>query len=606
MLDPVALAVLKGRLEQIADEMDATLFRSAFNPIIAEAHDASHGLYDAATGETLVQGKAGLPIFVGVMAFAVKAVIGKAARDGRLADGDVYIFNDPYEGGTHLSDFKLVRPFFRGGAPFCYLASVGHYHDVGGNVPGNYNPAATECHQEGVLIPPVKLFARGTFQDDIFAIIQANSRQPLSTYGDLQGQLNALDLGARRLDQLLDEWGDATVTEALAELRARAARQMRGYLRDLPDGTYSAEDFLDNDGIVDEPLRIALDLTIAGETMRLDFSRSAPPCGGPLNISYSTAAASCYVALKHLFRDVPANAGVLDPITFVIPPSTLLNVGAPKPVGGYTETILRIIDVVFQAFAHVAPERSNGCAYGTINALSLTGHRRDGRRWVMFSFFGGGHGGHPQGDGLNHGNAPISTARIPPIEILEAAYPVMFTRWALRPDSGGPGRHRGGLGAVYEIEMLEDETDVFLFGERGRFAPSGVAGGEPGALNRFVYVKRDGEHTAPLASKMVGIKLSQGERVRIESPGGGGYGPARERAAEAIARDVALGYETEEHVRECYGRAAAPPSPAGGGSPAVAKRRRAGWGKATGIGFVEGSPPPGAASRRRPPPSRGR
>src|SRR6202022_2656341 len=264
MLDPVTLAVLKGRLEQIADEMDATLFRSAFNPIIAEAHDASHGLYDARTGETLVQGKAGLPIFVGVMAFAVKAVIEKAARGGGLADGDVYIFNDPYEGGTHLSDFKLVRPFFRDGNLFCFLASVAHYHDVGGNVPGNYNPVATECHQEGVLIPPVKLYARGQFRDDIFAIIKANSRQPLSAYGDLQGQINALDLGARRLSALLDEWTEATVGTALAELRARAARQMRGYLRALPDGSWRADDFLDTDGIAHAPLRIALDLTIAG------------------------------------------------------------------------------------------------------------------------------------------------------------------------------------------------------------------------------------------------------------------------------------------------------------------------------------------------------
>jgi N-methylhydantoinase B len=253
-----------------------------------------------------------------------------------------------------------------------------------------------------------------------------------------------------------------------------------------------------------------------------------------------------------VFRDVPANAGVLDPITFVIPPTTLLNAGAPRPVGGYTETILRMIDVVFQAFAQIAPERSNGCAYGTINALSLAGHRRDGRRWVMFSFFGGGHGGHPEGDGLNHGNAPISTARIPPIEILEAAYPVMFTRWALRPDSGGPGRHRGGLGAIYEIEMLEEETDVFLFGERGRFPPPGVLGGAPGALNRFVYIKSDGEHAPPFASKLVGVRLSQGERVRIESPGGGGYGPPQERAREAIARDLALGYETPQHVATNY------------------------------------------------------
>ncbi|MGE5200931.1 MAG: hydantoinase B/oxoprolinase family protein [Acidobacteriota bacterium] len=556
MLDPVTLAVLKGRLEQIADEMDATLFRSAFNPIIAEAHDASHGLYDARTGETLVQGKAGLPIFVGVMSFAVKAVIEKSRRDGDLAEGDVYLFNDPYEGGTHLSDFKLVRPFFRAGKLFCYLASVGHWHDVGGNVPGNYNPIATECHQEGMLIPPVKLYVKGEFRRDILDIVQANSRQPLSLYGDLNGQINALDLGLRRLNQLLDEYGDDTVAQGMRELRERAAQLMRAYIGELPDGTYSAEDWLDNDGIVDTPLKIALDLTISGERMRLDFSRSSPPCAGPLNISYSTAAASCYVAIKHVFHDVPANAGVLDPIDFVIPPTTLLNVGAPKPVGGYTETILRIIDVVFRAIAEVAPERSNGCAYGTINALSLAGHRRDGRRWVMFSFFGGGHGGHPEGDGLNHGNAPISTATIPPVEILEAAYPVIFTQWALRPDSGGPGKHRGGLGAIYELELLEEEADVFLFAERGRFPPLGVAGGEPAALNAFSYQQVDGTHTAPMASKMVGIKLKRGQRLRIESPGGGGYGPPAERAADAIARDLALGYETQVHVARHYKKAA--------------------------------------------------
>lgn len=544
-LDPVTLAVLKGRLEQIADEMDATLFRSAFNPIIAEARDASHGLYHAETGETLVQGKAGLPIFVGAMAFAVRAVIDKSARAGDLADGDVYIFNDPYDGGTHLSDFKLVRPFFRNGRVFCWLASVGHWHDVGGNVPGNYNPVATESFQEGMLIPPVKLFAKGDLRSDVVDIVTANSRLPNSAYGDLNGQINALDLGVRRLAALLDEYGDAVVAAALVQLRNRAAQLMRASIAELKDGVYSAEDFLDNDGIKDEPLRIALDLKIDGETMTLDFSRCSPACAGPLNIARSTAIAACYVALKHIFRDVPANAGVLDPIRFIIPDGTLLAATAPKPVGGYTETILRMIDTVFVALSQACPERVNGCAYGTINALSLAGHRQDGRRWVMFSFFGGGHGGHPEGDGLNHGNAPISTATIPPVEILEAAYPVMFTRWALRPDSGGAGRSRGGLGAVYEIELLEQQADVFLFGERGRFAPPGVLGGGAGALNRFTVMRADGrEDHPPMASKWVGVKLAKGERVRLETPGGGGYGPAAERAADAIARDIDNGYVT--------------------------------------------------------------
>jgi N-methylhydantoinase B len=262
--------------------------------------------------------------------------------------------------------------------------------------------------------------------------------------------------------------------------------------------------------------------------------------------------------LKHIFRDVPANAGVLDPIRFIIPDGTLLAATAPKPVGGYTETILRMIDTVFVALSQACPERVNGCAYGTINALSLAGHRQDGRRWVMFSFFGGGHGGHPEGDGLNHGNAPISTATIPPVEILEAAYPVMFTRWALRPDSGGAGRSRGGLGAVYEIELLEQQADVFLFGERGRFAPPGVLGGGAGALNRFTVKRADGhEDHPPMASKWVGVKLAKGERVRLETPGGGGYGPAAERSADAIARDIDNGYVTSADKTPSGSRGAA-------------------------------------------------
>ncbi len=552
-IDPITLAILKGRLEQIADEMDATLFRSAFNPIIAEAHDASHGIYEASSGDTLVQGKSGLPIFVGVMAFAVKAVIEKAAAQGGPRDGDVWIFNDPYAGGTHLSDFRLVRPLFANGEVFCYLASVGHWHDVGGNVPGNYNPVATECFQEGMLIPPVKLFDKGELRQDVIDILSANSRLPTSLYGDLNGQINALDLGVRRMQELLDEYGVETVAEALGELKIRAARQMRAQIRDLPDGTVSAEDFLDNDGIVDEPLKIALDLTIDGECMKMDFSRSAPACAGPLNISRATTVAACYVALKHVFGDVPANAGVLEPVEFVIPEDSILAVEAPKPVGGYTETILRLIDVVFQAVAEIAPERSNGCAYGTINALSLAGHRGDGRRWVMFSFFGGGHGGHPKGDGLNHGNAPISTATIPPLEILEAAYPVRFTQWALRPDSGGPGRNRGGLGAIYEIELMEKDADVFLFGERGRFPPPGVVGGKPAALNRFVYDTSEGGKSPPMTSKMVGVKLMRGERVRLETPGGGGYGPPMLRDLREVARDVRLGFVSREAARDDYG-----------------------------------------------------
>ena len=552
MIDPVTLAVINGRLEQIADEMDATLFRSAFNPIIAEAHDASHGLYDADTGATLIQGKSGLPIFVGAMAFAVKLVIDRAVSDGGLKSGDTYISNDPYQGGTHLSDFKLVRPFFHNEEIFCHLASVGHWHDIGGNVPGNYNPVATESFQEGMLIPPVKLIEGGELRQDIIDILRANSRLPRSLYGDLKAQINALDLGERRLATLLEEYGADIVREAFQELQDRAAKLMRSNISELPNGFFSCDDWLDNDGIIDEPLKIALDLTIDNDSMTLDFSRSSSACSGPVNISRSTAVASIYVALKHVFPDVPANAGVLAPINIIITDETLLSVGSPKPVGGYTETILRVIDVVFGAVAKAAPERSNGCAYGTINALSLAGYRQNGQRWVMFSFFGGGHGGHPEGDGLNHGNAPISTATIPPAEILEAAYPVYFRTWALRADSGGPGFHRGGLGAVYEIELLENNADVFLFGERGRFAPQGISGGSPGALNRFEYEKSGIFHQPPMASKMVGITIKRGQCLRLETPGGGGYGEAKDRPPGLVAEDVRLGYVTVDAAHEDY------------------------------------------------------
>ena len=554
-IDPITLAVLAGRMEQIADEMDATLFRAAFNPIIAEAHDASHGLYHATSGDTLVQGKSGLPIFVGVMAFAVKAVIEKAARDGDLADGDIYIFNDAHLGGTHLSDMRLVRPYFRDGTLFCYLASVGHWHDVGGAVPGNYNPSATDAFQEAFVLPPVRIARGGEIQQDVIDILMRNTRLPQSAQGDLNGQLGALDLGVKRLDALLDEYGAETVQAALGALGNRAEALMRSELSGLPDGRWEAEDFLDNDGITDTPLPIRVALEIKGDQMVLDFAGTAPVTAGPVNIARPTAVATAYVAIKHIFPALPANAGVMRPIDVRVPDGSLLSAEFPAPVGGYTETILRMIDVVFSAMAQAAPERVVANAYGTINALSIAGKRANGQPWVMFSFFGGGHGGSIETDGLNHGNAPISTATIPPLEILEAAYPVMFKEWSLRPDSAGAGMHRGGLGAVYEIELLEENARAFLFGERGRFAPQGIAGGAPGAMNHFQYQQDDGWHEPAMRSKMLGMALTRGQSVRLETPGGGGYGPPSERDPKAVARDVHLGYISEAKATELYGPA---------------------------------------------------
>jgi N-methylhydantoinase B len=488
------------------------------------------------------------------MAFAVRAAA-KAAEDrGGMKEGDTWLFNDPYEGGTHANDFKLVRPFFRHGKLFCYLASAAHWHDVGGAVPGNYNPAATECWQEAVQIPPVRIVRNGVLEEDVLAILRANTRLPDSLWGDLNGQLAALDLGVTRLHSLLDEQGDETVQSAMRELRQRALRLMRAHIGQLPDGTYAFEDVLDNDGVDDRPLTIALDMTIQGEQMTLDFSRTSPQCAGPVNISRATAVAACYVALKHVFPDVPANAGVLDAVNFVLPEGRVISAARPRPVGGYTETILRMIDVIFSATALADPKRAVAHAYGTINALSIAGHRTDaarkGQRWVMFSFFGGGHGGHADGDGLSHGNAPISTATIPPLEILEAAYPVRFTQWALRPDSGGDGEHRGGLGAVYEIELLEEQAEAFIFGERGKASPKGIAGGQEALPNVFEYQQDGLWQRPPMVSKMLGIRLKKGERVRLQTPGGGGYGDASLRSPAARAQDIQQGFVTPVSGKE--------------------------------------------------------
>jgi len=548
-LDLVTLAVLKGRLEQIADEMDATLYRSAFNPIIAEAHDACHGIYDAKTGDTMIQGKSGLPVFVGAMAFAVRAAIKVAQAQGGMKEDDVWLFNDPYEGGTHANDFKLVKPIFRDNQLFCFLASAAHWHDVGGAVPGNYNPSATECWQEAVQIPPVRIMSDHVMNADVLAILIANTRLPDSLWGDLNGQLAALELGNNRLNALLDQYGQPIILEAMQALRSSAKHLMRSQIRSLPDGKYHFEDTLDNDGVIDAPLTISLDMTVKGEHLTLDFSNTSPACAGPVNISRATAVAACYVALKHVFPDVPANAGVLDAVEMVMPEGLLITAQRPRPVGGYTETILRMIDVIFSAVALADSKRGVAQAYGTINALSIAGHRSDtsraGQRWVMFSFFGGGHGGHATGDGLNHGNAPISTATIPPLEILEAAYPVKFTQWSLRPNSGGDGQFRGGLGAIYEIELLENSAQAFIFGERARAAPKGIAGGHEGALNRFTYHTQGAWHTPPMGSKMLGIQLVQGDKVRLETPGGGGYGAPVERTPEARHHDSVSEYTVE-------------------------------------------------------------
>lgn len=554
-LDAVSLSVLRGRLEEVADEMDAALFRGAFNPVIAEAHDAGHGLFDAETGETVIQGRKGMAIFVGVMSFAVKAVIERVRAEGGPVEGDVWILNDPYLSGTHLNDFKLVKPVFSQGRLVCWVASAGHWTDVGGNVAGNFNSAARETFQEGVLTPPVRVVRGGSLQDDIVAMLTAISRAPRNCRGDLQAQLNAVTLGAERLAGLVAELGADHLAAAFKELHRRAAQLTRAAIAQIPDGCYSFDDEMDNDGSDDQPIRIAVDITVQGEEMTLDFSRTAAAVAGPLNVSYPTTVASCYVAIKHLFPDIFPNGGCLEPIRIVVPPGSLLDAQRPRPVSGYVETSGRIVDVIFGAMALAAPQICNGIPHGTINALSLSGASRDGDDWVLFMFFGGGMGGNPEGDGLNNGGSPIGSALIAPAEIIEARFPVLFRRWALRQDSGGAGRHRGGLGASYEIELLVDAS-YSHFGERAHSRPSGVAGGGPAAGNQVSVGRGGGWKPLDRGAKVAGASLAAGDRIRLDTPGGGGFGPPEERSLAAIQRDVALGYLSGEAAARDYGSSA--------------------------------------------------
>ena len=422
--------------------------------------------------------------------------------------------------------------------------------DIGGNIAGGFNALAKESFQEGVCIPPVRLCQRGRFVPGIREIIFSNSRVAKQCQGDLEAQLSAMLSGKKQLDQLFKEYSASTIQHAFQALQASAEKMMKQQISLLPQRTESFDDYLDNDGIEDKALKISVAVTASGEKLTLDFTGTSEACQGPLNIAKSTTEAACFVALKHIFPEVPSNYGCLRAIDILVPKGSLLDADHPKPVGGYTETILRVIDVVFGAVAKLNPELSYGSPYGTINALSIRGKQNP---WVMFSFFGGGLGASSTSDGLNHGNNPISTARIPPLEILESSYPILFREWKLRQDSAGPGEYRGGYGAVYSMEMLED-SEFSLLGERGKFPAQGIAGGLSSTLNSFSYQNHSGEwHHPILFSKAVGVEIKKGHQIRLATPGGGGFGNPLSRDAKLVQEEVKQGYLTPSAAKEHYG-----------------------------------------------------
>jgi N-methylhydantoinase B len=555
-VDPVTLAVLQSGLQQVCNEMDLAFVRAAFSPVIAEALDRSDGIYHRDNGELIAQGELGLPVFVGTMQFSVQAVIERVKQYKITVNpGDVFIVNDPYLGGTHLMDVKFVKPFFYKGKLWCWLANTGHWPDTGGMVPGGFSANATEVEQEGLRLPPVKLYKKGEIDDEILSIILSNIRIADQRIGDIKAQAAALATGEKRLAALLDRYGADVVDASIAELKSRASAQMRAKIATIPDGIYEGEAFVDSDGVVNEPLRIAMKITKSGDTLHFDMSGSSPPCRGPMNSVIATTRSSIYLAVKHVFPEVPINAGTFAPLEIADPDGTFLYAKYPRPVSGCAaEVSQRIAEAVFSALAKALPDELFAAPAGTSGNLSVGGmDPKTNRPYVMYVISGGGYGGSAHGDGISNGCSTIGISKTTPVEIMEQRYPVLFEEFSLHEGSGGAGEHRGGFGVNYKIRIRRGEATASMVMDHGRTGPQGAQGGADGGLNT-VRIMRDGKpYVPPHLSKDQSIALSEGDVIEVSTPGGGGYGEPDKRSKESIERDIARGYYTREQAEKMYG-----------------------------------------------------
>ena len=452
-------------------------------------------------------------------------------------------------------DVRFAMPFYRGGEIFCWLSNTGHWPDTGGAVPGGFSASATSAEQEGLRLPPVKLFKRGQMDMELWQVICSNIRVSEQRIGDVKAQASALLVGAERLAALLDRYGDATVTQAIAEMRSLAARQMRANIGLIPDGTYPATAIVDSDGVVNAPLTIALSVTKAGDALTFDFAGSSPPCMGPMNSVRATTLSSVYLAMRHIFPDVPISAGAFEPLVVTGIEGTFLDAHYPRPVSGCAaEVSQRIAEAVFAALVQALPDRVTAAPAGTSGNFGLGGHDPEkGRDYVMYQISGGGYGGNAGHDGLSNGCSTIGISKAPPVEIMEQNFPVLYRRYALHEGSGGAGMHRGGFGLDYEIELLRGTARASFVMDHGRTGPQGALGGQDGAVNR-VEIHKGGAVIMPEhLSKAQDIALAPGDRVRVRTPGGGGYGDPAKRDPAAIAEDLRLGRYTEEQARMLWG-----------------------------------------------------
>jgi N-methylhydantoinase B len=562
MIDPITLSVIAAGLQQVCDEMDLSFSRAAFSPVIAEANDRSDGIYAAADGALIAQGAGGLPVFVGTMQDSTRQLIARIASGVTPAPqpGDVYIVNDPYLGGTHLMDVRFARPFYRGGTLYCWLSNTGHWPDTGGAVPGGFSASATSVEQEGLRLPPVRLFKQGVLDTEIYAIICSNIRVADQRIGDVQAQAAALLVGEDRLNELMNRYGDATVTEAIAELHRRAARQMRAFIAEIPAGAHSATAWVDSDGVVNDPLAIRLTVTRQGDDLTFDFAGSSPPCTGPMNSVRATTLSSVYLAMRHIFPEVPISAGAFEPLHVTGIEGTFLDARYPRPVSGCAaEVSQRIAEAVFAALISALPGRVTAAPAGTSGNFALGGHDpATGRDYVMYQLSGGGYGGWAGGDGISNGCSTIGISKAPPVEIMEQQFPVLYHHYRLREGSGGAGEHRGGFGLDYMVELRRGAATASFVMDHGRFGPQGALGGHVGAVNEVTVWRGGVPMTPEHLSKAQDIPLAPGDRVEVRTPGGGGYGPPDRRDPVAVAHDLAMGYYSESEARALF-----PPRPRG-------------------------------------------
>jgi N-methylhydantoinase B len=552
-IDPVTLAVVQAGLQQVCNEMDLAFVRSAFSPVISETLDRSDGIYHRDDGALIAQGDLGLPVFVGTMQFGTGEVI-KRAKD--LTPGDMYIVNDPYMGGTHLMDVRFAKPFFYKGEVFAWLANTGHWPDTGGMVPGGFSAQATESEQEGLRLPPVKLFKAGVMDEEILSIILSNIRIADQRIGDIKAQAAALTVGERRFTALLDRYGRDTVEACINELRARAEQQMRAKIATIRDGEYRGVSYVDSDGIVDDPLTIDMKITKRDTDLHFDMSGSSPPCLGPMNSVISTTRSSIYLAMKHIFPEVPINAGTFAPLHIADPKGTFLYAEYPRPVSGCAaEVSQRIAEAVFAALTPALPDQLFAAPAGTSGNFALGGHDpKTGRSYVLYLISGGGYGGSMDGDGLSNGCSTIGISKTTPIEVVEQRYPVLIEEYSLHEGSGGAGEHRGGFGVNYTVKIRRGEARASFVMDHGRYGPQGALGGKDGGPNK-VRIERQGQpdYIPPHLSKDQGIRVKEGDRVHVSTPGGGGFGDPLKRDPKAVMQDLYRGYYSIGEAEDLFG-----------------------------------------------------